>query len=74
MELIRLATYTSITEANLVKARLESDGIDSVVQSDDLGSTTPSVGMLRGVKVLVREQDRARAMETLERMLTSGDD
>lgn len=74
MGLVRLATYTSITEANLVKARLESDGIDAIIQSDDLGSTTPSVGMLRGVLVLVRQEDRARAMETLERMLTSGDD
>lgn len=73
MELVRLATYSTVTEANLVKARLNGEGIDAMVQTDDLGSTTPSLGMLRGVLVLVREQDRARAMETLERMLTSGD-
>ncbi len=73
MGLVRLATYNSITEANLVKARLESEGIDALVQSDDLGSTTPTLGVVRGVLVLVREEDRADAMETLERMLTSGD-
>jgi hypothetical protein len=73
MGLVRLATYNSITEANLVKARLESEGIDAIVQSDDLGSTTPTLGMVRGILVLVREEDRADAMEALERMLTSGD-
>lgn len=73
MALVRLATYNSVTEANVVKARLESEGIDAVVQSDDLGSTTPMVGTLRGVLVLVREEDRAQAMEKLERMLTEGD-
>lgn len=73
MELVRLGTYTSVTEANLVKARLESEGIDALVQSDDLGSTTPTMSVVRGVHVLVREFDRANAMEVLERMLPSGD-
>lgn len=72
MELVRLGTYNSTMEANLVKARLESAGIDAVVQADDLGSTTPALGNFRGVFVLVREEDRARAMEILERMLTDG--
>jgi type III secretory pathway lipoprotein EscJ len=73
MELVRLGTYSSLTEANLVKARLESEGIEALVQSDDLGSTTPTLGVLRGVIVLVRESDRAEAMDVLERMLPSGD-
>jgi type III secretory pathway lipoprotein EscJ len=73
MQLVRLGTYSSITEANLVKARLESEGIEALVQSDDLGSTTPTLGVVRGVIVLVREPDRARAMDVLERMLPSGD-
>jgi len=73
MELVPLGRYNSITEANLVKARLEIEGIDAVVQSDDLGSTTPMLGTVRGVLVLVREEERAAAMEALERMLPSGD-
>jgi hypothetical protein len=73
MQLVRLGTYSSITEANLVKARLESEGIEALVQSDDLGSTTPTLGVVRGVIVLVREPDRADAMDLLERMLPSGD-
>jgi hypothetical protein len=73
MELVELAIYNSRTEADLVKARLNSEGIDAVVQSDDLGSTTPTLGMVRGIRVLVREDDRAMAMELLGKMLTSGD-
>lgn len=73
MELVRLGTYSSITEANLVKARLESEGIEALVQADDLGSTTPTLGVVRGVIVLVRDSDRAEAMDVLDRMLPSGD-
>lgn len=73
MELVTLGKYTSMTEANLIKARLESEGIDAVIQSDDVGSTTPMLGTIRGILVLVREEDRPAAMEILERMLTSGD-
>lgn len=73
MDLVRLATYNTLIEANLVKARLEAEGIDALVQSDDLGATTPTLGLVRGVQVLVREGDRAAAMESLERMLPPGD-
>lgn len=69
VQLVLLGTYNSITEANLVKARLEGAGIDAVVQSDDLGSTTPTLGAVRGIRVLVRDVDRADAMDALERML-----
>lgn len=73
MDLVTLGTYSSLTEANLVKARLESDGIDSLVQSDDIGSMTPTMASVRGVLVMVRADDRARAMEALERMIEAGD-
>ncbi len=69
MDLVRLGTYNTLTEAHLVKAKLESAGIDAMVQSDDLGSTTPMLGQVRGVCVLVRDEDRAEAMDVLERML-----
>jgi len=74
MELVVLGTYNTLTEANLVKARLESEEIDAIVQSDDVGSMTPTLNTVRGVEVLVRSDDRARAMESLERMLGSGDE
>ena len=64
-----MGTYSTLTEANLVKARLEGEGIDALVQSDDLGSMLESMITVRGVQVLVREEDLAKAMDTLERML-----
>lgn len=73
MNLVTLGTYNSLTEANLVKARLESSGIEALVRSDDVGSMTPTLITVRGVEVLVREGDRADAMDVLERMLPSGD-
>lgn len=72
-ELVVLGTYNTLTEANLVKARLETEDIDAIVRSDDAGSTTPTLITVRGVQVLVREEDRAIAMDVLERMLPSGD-
>lgn len=74
MELVQLGTYTTLTEANLVKARLEAEGIAALVQSDDLGSMTPTMNTVRGVQVLVRDDDRALAMDALERMLGPGGD
>lgn len=74
MELVELGTYNTLTEANLVKARLESEGIEAIVRSDDVGSMTPTLNTVRGVQVLVRAEDRAEAMESLERMLGSGDE
>jgi cell division protein FtsN len=73
MDLVQLGSYNSKTEAELVKARLASAGIDAIVQADDLGSTTPMLGGFRGVLVLVREVDRVDALEVLERMLPRGE-
>ena len=73
MDLVVLGTYNSLTEANLIKARLETEGIDAVVRSDDAGSMTPTLITVRGVQVLVRESERAVAMDALGRMLPAGD-
>lgn len=72
MDLVRLGTYSTLTEANLVKARLEGEGIEAMVQSDDVGSMTPTLITVRGVQVLVRSEDLAEAMDCLDRMLGPG--
>ncbi len=73
MPLAKLGTYGSTTEAELVRARLEANGIDSLVQADDASGTVPSLGGIEGIRVLVREEDLADAYEVLERALPSGD-
>jgi hypothetical protein len=73
MTLSRLGTYSSLTEASLVKAKLETFGIDAIVEEDVASSSIPTFGQMQGVKVLVRESDLAAAYEVLERMLPSGE-
>lgn len=69
MSLSRLAVFSNLTEANLVKARLEVHGIDSVIQADVGSSTLPVFESIEGVRVFVRAEDLADAYEVLERML-----
>jgi hypothetical protein len=66
MALVPLDTYSSVAEANLVKARLASAGIEAVVRSDDLGAMTPTMVTVRGVQVLVNDLDEADARAVLE--------
>lgn len=73
MSLSRLGTYNTITEANLIKAKLKAFGIEALVEADDAGSMVPNLDLVRGVKVLVKESDLAEAYEVLERMLPSGE-
>ena len=73
MDLTSIGTYSSVTEANLIRAKLETFGIDAVVQGDVASGSIPTIEALEGVKVLVRESDLAEAYEILERMLPTGD-
>lgn len=66
MPLVRLDLYSTITEANVVKARLASAGIEAIVRSDDLGSMTPTMVTIRGVEVLVNSEDESEARAVLE--------
>lgn len=69
MALKLLATFATLTEANLVKAKLETFGIESAVEADVGSSTLPMLERVEGVRVLVRETDLAESYDVLERML-----
>ena len=73
MDLTVIGTYSTVTEANLVRAKLETFGVDAVVERDVASGSIPTIEALQGVKVLVREADLAEAFEILERMLPAGD-
>lgn len=74
MTLAQLGTFPTLTEANLVKAKLAVNGIESAVEADVGSSTLPVLERIEGVKVLVREADLAEAYEVLERMLPAPGD
>ncbi len=69
MDLVKLGTYGSTTEAELIRARLQVNGIDAVVQADVASGMVPVLAGVEGVRVLVRESDLAEAYLVLERML-----
>ncbi len=71
MELSEIGRYNTTTEASLVRARLQANGIEAMVQADTAAGTIPTLAS-SGIRVLVAEADRAEALEVLERMLPSG--
>ena len=74
MELVRIGIYSSVDEANLVKARLGASGIDAMVQADTASGAVPQLAAYSGVKVLIRPEDMEAALEVLERMLPASSD
>jgi type III secretory pathway lipoprotein EscJ len=68
-----VGTYGSLGEANLIRAKLESAGIEATVEADASASTIPTLEWTEGVKVLVRDADLVEALEVLERMLPAGE-
>jgi hypothetical protein len=74
VELKRIGIYSSTTEANLVKARLEANGIDAIIQADSASGAVPQLEAYSGVKVLVRPEDLEEALEVLERLLPASTD
>lgn len=74
MRLSEVGVYTSLNEANLVAAKLAAHGIDAFVADGAAVSTIPTIEILERLRVVVRAEDRPRALEVLERLLGVGDD
>ncbi len=74
MPLSQIGIYSSTAEANLVKARLEFNGIEAMIQADSASGAVPQLEAYSGVRVFVRAEDMAEALEVLERMLPSQTD
>lgn len=74
MQLKQLGIYNSLFEANLIRGKLETYGIDAIVQADTAAGATPGLEVFEGVRVFVKEDDLPEAYEVLERMLPSGSD
>jgi len=57
-------TYLNKMEAELAKGLLASEDIDAMVQADDCDGMRPSL-WLSGVRLMVRQEDAARADKVL---------
>lgn len=64
-DLVTVGTFSSVVEAEMVKERLESEGIHALVADEAAGGVMPFVASSSGVRVQVREADAARAREIL---------
>ncbi|MPZ51259.1 MAG: hypothetical protein GEU79_00740 [Acidimicrobiia bacterium] len=67
--LVPLGTFASSTEAEVVRARLESHGIVAMVRQDDAGGMLPELSWRNGPQVVVRAEDLDRAREVLGQVL-----
>jgi hypothetical protein len=64
-ESVVLRTYAGEALASIAASRLESEGIEAIIQKDDVGGAYPALQMSRGVRLLVKPEDVSRAEEIL---------
>ncbi len=56
-EAVVVRTYAGKAIASIAASRLESEGIETHIQSDDCGGAYPPLQMSRGVRLLVKPED-----------------
>ncbi|MDP4199596.1 MAG: DUF2007 domain-containing protein [Bacteroidota bacterium] len=61
-----LATYQTEFEAELVRTKLEREGIEAMIEAQDRSNVMPSLDYAGGVHVYVEPEDFDRAKSILE--------
>jgi proteasome lid subunit RPN8/RPN11 len=64
-DIVTLAVYSTRSDAEIVKARLTSDGIEAIVIADDEGGLNPGFYSRYGVRVVVASGDLSDARESV---------
>lgn len=64
-DLVVLSVFTNHSEAEMAKTLLESNDIPSVIQADDVAGLGLGQTFVKGVKLLVNENDLEKAEEIL---------
>ena len=60
-----VARVPSLVEAQLIVGMLQSNGINAAVSPDDAGGFDPQLRVTQGVRVLVADEDEARARQLI---------
>ena len=66
-----LSTYPTEFEAELVRTKLEGEGIEAMLEAQDRSNVIPSVDYANGFHVYVEPEDYDRALQIVE---TTDDD
>lgn len=67
MTTVKLMTCNEATQAHIIKGMLENEGIDSMLQNENMSGLLPGcVNNISGVDVLVAQSDYERAIQLLE--------
>ena len=61
MKLVELKEYRVRTEAEMVLDILRHNGIEAIMQSDDLAGLNPSLGFVNGYQIMVAEDQLEEA-------------
>ena len=65
-DFVTVGTFGSRPEAEVSRARLESEGLEAFVRADDAGGFEPQLGLTNGVRLVVRAPLVALAIRILE--------
>ena len=65
-DVVVVRTFANTIHANLASSWLTAENIESMTLADDAGGAYPFLQVIRGVKLLVRSQDEAKAREILD--------
>ncbi len=65
-ELVCIQTYNNRESAELAKGALEANGITAIIFADDCGGIYPQFQLIKGVKLMVNEEDVEKAQKILE--------
>lgn len=65
-ELIAVRSFRDRFEAEAAQARLAAAGIDALVTADDAGGWQPGQPFIRGVRLLVKNEDLAVATRIID--------
>jgi hypothetical protein len=60
-----LSTYQTEFEAELVRTKLEDEGIEAMIESQDRANVIPSLDYAGGVHLYVEPEDLERAKEII---------
>ncbi len=66
-EIISIFTTYDATEADMIKAQLESEGIECFLKGDNAGGTLGYLTATTGIDIMIRQDDEKKAAEVLRK-------